>query len=96
MRSPFRAGSGISCWLGELPDTTRQVAYVAIGDSRGRGTYIGHFCTSVFNYRRDSAAIMTAIGDAVAEAGLGAVTGGGGAAGIFTDPNGIAVELVAG
>ncbi len=57
MRSRSRAGSAISYCSGDLPEN-RQVGYIAIGDSRGRGTYIGHFCTSVFNYRENAAAIM--------------------------------------
>ena len=90
---PFQGGFRYFVLLGDLPEN-RQVGYVAIGDSRGRGTYIGHFCTSVFNYRRDSAAIMAAITDAVAKAGLGTVSAGGGAAGIFTDPNGIEIQFL--
>ena len=73
---------------------TRQVGYLAIGDSRGRGTYIGHFCTSVFNYRRDSAAISTAISEAVDKAGLGTLRGGGGFGGIFSDPDGIEIQFL--
>ncbi len=46
MRSPSRARSAISsCW-GPLP-AGREVGYIAIGAANGRGTYIGHFCTSV-------------------------------------------------
>jgi hypothetical protein len=67
---------------------------VAIGDSRGRGTYIGHFCTSVFEYRRDSVAIFAAINDAVAKAGLGAITTGGGIGGLFSDPDGIEIQFL--
>ncbi len=70
------------------------MGYVAIGDSRGRGTSIGHFCTSVFEYRRDSAAIMAAITDAVTKAGLGAITGGTGVGGIFSDPDGIEIQFL--
>src|SRR5215470_3420070 len=53
---PFQGGFRYFVLLGPLPEN-RQVGYLAIGDSRGRGTYICHFCTSVFDYRRDSAAI---------------------------------------
>ena len=90
---PFQGGFRYFVLLGELPEN-RQVGYVAIGDSRGRGSYIGHFCTSVFNYRRDSAAIMAAITEAVATAGLGTVTAGTGVGGIFTDPNGIEIQFL--
>ena len=90
---PFQGGFRYFILLGELP-ANRQVGYVAIGESRGRGTYIGHFCTSVFEYRRDSAAISAAIADAVAKAGLGKVTFGSGVAGIFSDPDGIEIQFL--
>ena len=60
---PFQGGFRYFILFGDLP-ANRQVGYLAIGDSRGRGTYIGHFCTSVFDYRRDSTAIMAAISEA--------------------------------
>ena len=43
---PFQGGFRYFVLFGDLP-ANRQVGYLAIGDSRGRGTYIGHFCTSV-------------------------------------------------
>jgi hypothetical protein len=39
------------------------VGYLAIGDSRGRGTYIGHFCTSVAEWRRDNQSIFAAMAE---------------------------------
>lgn len=90
---PFQGGFRYFVLLGDLPEN-RQVGYVAIGDSRGRGTYIGHFCTSVFDYRRDSAAISAAIADAVDKAGLGKLSGGGGIGGIFSDPDGIEIQFL--
>jgi catechol 2,3-dioxygenase-like lactoylglutathione lyase family enzyme len=90
---PFQGGFRYFILLGDLP-ANRQVGYIAIGDSRGRGTYIGHFCTSVFDYRRDSAAIMTALGEAVDKAGLGKITGGTGVGGIFSDPDGIEIQFL--
>jgi predicted enzyme related to lactoylglutathione lyase len=90
---PFQGGFRYFVLFGELP-ANRQVGYLAIGDSRGRGTYIGHFCTSVFDYRRDSAAIMAAMTDAVAKAGLGKLTTGGGVGGIFSDPDGIEIQFL--
>ncbi len=90
---PFQGGFRYFILLGDLP-VNRQVGYVAIGDSRGRGTYIGHFCTSVFEYRRDSAAISTALAEAVAKAGLGKLSGGGGVGGIFSDPDGIEIQFL--
>src|SRR5688572_22281749 len=74
---PFQGGFRYFILLGDMP-ANRQVGYLAIGDSRGRGTYIGHYCTSVFEWRRDSAAISAALADAVAKAGLGKLSGGGG------------------
>ena len=90
---PFQGGFRYFVLFGDLP-TNRQVGYLAIGDSRGRGTYIGHFCTSVFDYRRDSAAITAALGDAVAAAGLGKLASGGGFGGIFSDPDGIEIQFL--
>ena len=90
---PFQGGFRYFILLGDLP-ANRQAGYVAIGDSRGRGTYIGHFCTSVFDYRRDSAAITAAIAEAAAKAGVGALSGGGGVGGIFSDPDGIEIQFL--
>src|SRR5687767_3385340 len=87
---PFQGGFRYFVLLGELPASTRQVGYVAIGDSRGRGTYIGHFCTSVFDYRQNSAAINAA----GTKAGTGGLSGGGGVGGIFTDPDGIEIQFL--
>jgi predicted enzyme related to lactoylglutathione lyase len=91
---PFQGGFRYFVLFGELPADTRQVGYLAIGDSRGRGTYIGHFCTSVFDYRRDAAAISAALDDAVGKAGLGKLGGRGGIGGIFSDPDGIEIQFL--
>jgi catechol 2,3-dioxygenase-like lactoylglutathione lyase family enzyme len=91
---PFQGGFRYFILLGELQLPGREVGYLAIGDSRGRGTYIGHFCTSVVNWRRDSAAIMAAITDSVAKAGLSPITGGTGVGGIFSDPDGIEIQFL--
>jgi predicted enzyme related to lactoylglutathione lyase len=91
---PFQGGFRYFVLFGELPADTRQVGYLAIGDSRGRGTYVGHFCTSVFDYRRDSAAISAALDEAVASAGLGTIGGRGGIGGIFSDPDGIEIQFL--
>jgi catechol 2,3-dioxygenase-like lactoylglutathione lyase family enzyme len=90
---PFQGGFRYFILLGDLP-ANRQVGYLAIGDARGRGTYIGHFCTSVFEYRRDSAAIMSAIQTATETAGLGKITPGTGVGGIFSDPDGIEIQFL--
>ena len=90
---PFQGGFRYFVLFGELP-ANRQIGYLAIGDSRGRGTYIGHFCTSVFDYRRDSAAITAAVAEATEKAGLGKLSGGGGIGGIFSDPDGIEIQFL--
>ncbi len=90
---PFQGAQRYFVLLGTLNDK-REVGYIAIGDSRGRGTYIGHFCTSVFDYRRDAAAISAALDDAVAKAGLGKIGGRGGVGGIFSDPDGIEIQFL--
>jgi catechol 2,3-dioxygenase-like lactoylglutathione lyase family enzyme len=91
---PFQGGFRYFVLFGDLPAATRQVGYLAIGESRGRGTYIGHFCTSVFDYRQNSAAITAAINDAGTKAGVGGLSGGGGVGGIFQDPDGIEIQFL--
>jgi catechol 2,3-dioxygenase-like lactoylglutathione lyase family enzyme len=90
---PFQGGFRYFVLFGDLP-ANRQVGYLAIGDSRGRGTYIGHFCTSVFDYRQNSAAITSALVEAVDKAGLGKLTVGSGPGGIFSDPDGIEIQFL--
>jgi catechol 2,3-dioxygenase-like lactoylglutathione lyase family enzyme len=90
---PFQGGFRYFVLFGDLP-ANRQVGYLAIGDSRGRGTNIGHFCTSIFDYRRDSAAIMAQLTEATEKAGLGKIAGGGGFGGIFSDPDGIEIQFL--
>jgi catechol 2,3-dioxygenase-like lactoylglutathione lyase family enzyme len=90
---PFQGGFRYFVLFGDLP-ANREVGYVAIGDSRGRGNYIGHFCTSIFNYRRDSEAISAALVDAVQKAGLGKIEVRGGFGGIFSDPDGIEIQFL--
>lgn len=91
---PFQGGFRYFVLFGDLPAATRQVGYLAIGDSRGRGTSIGHFCTSVFDYRRDATAISAALDEAVAKEGLGKIGGRGGVGGIFSDPDGIEIQFL--
>jgi catechol 2,3-dioxygenase-like lactoylglutathione lyase family enzyme len=91
---PFQGGFRYFVLFGDLPAATREVGYLAIGDSRGRGTYIGHFCTSVFNYRQNSAAITSALVEAVDKAGLGKLKVGSGPGGIFSDPDGIEIQFL--
>ncbi len=91
---PFQGGFRYFVLLGPLPQN-RTVGYIAIGDARGRGTYIGHFCTSVREWRRDSAAIFAAMKEQFASAGFGQFPGpGAGAAGVFKDPDGIEIQFL--
>ena len=90
---PFQGGQRYFVLFGELT-ANRQVGYVAIGDARGRGTSIGHFCTSVFDYRRDATALAAALSEASEKAGFGKVTVSGGFGGIFQDPDGIEIQFL--
>jgi catechol 2,3-dioxygenase-like lactoylglutathione lyase family enzyme len=90
---PFQGGFRYFVLLGDLPEN-RQVGYLAIGDSRGRGTYIGHFCTSVFDYRQNAAAITAEMSAAFAKAGFGKPSTRGGPGGIFSDPDGIEIQFL--
>ena len=90
---PYRGGQRYFVLLGDLPES-RQVGYLAIGDSRGRGTFIGHFCTSVYNFRRDSEAIFAEMARKIAAAGFGTFPGSTGVGGIFSDPDGIDIQFL--
>jgi catechol 2,3-dioxygenase-like lactoylglutathione lyase family enzyme len=90
---PFQGGQRYFILLGPLNDR-REVGYIAIGDARGRGTYIGHFCTSVVEWRRDSAAIFAAMTEQFRAAGLGEFPGSTGFGGIFQDPDGIEIQFL--
>ena len=74
---PFQGGQRYFVLLGPLP-ANRTVGYLAIGDARGRGTYIGHFCTSVADWRRDSAAVFAQLKEKVSAARFGEFNAGGG------------------
>jgi predicted enzyme related to lactoylglutathione lyase len=90
---PFQGGFRYFVLLGELNEK-REVGYIAIGDSRGRGTYIGHFCTSVVEWRRDSAAIFAAMAEQFRAGGFGEFPGSTGVGGIFADPDGIEIQFL--
>jgi catechol 2,3-dioxygenase-like lactoylglutathione lyase family enzyme len=90
---PFQGGFRYFVLLGPLPDS-RAVGYLAIGASRGRGTYIGHFCTSVAEWRRDSAAIFAAMKEQFGAARFGEFPGATGVGGIFHDPDGIEIQFL--
>jgi catechol 2,3-dioxygenase-like lactoylglutathione lyase family enzyme len=90
---PFQGSNRYFVLLSPLPEN-REVGYLAIGASRGRGTYIGHFCTSVAQWRRDSAAIFAAMKEQFAAAGFGEFAGAGGFGGVFKDPDGIEIQFL--
>jgi len=90
---PFRGGFRYFVLLSPLPEN-RQVGYLAVGDSSGRGSYIGHFCTSVFDWRRDGEAILQELGARFAAAGFGKFGGSRGFGGLFNDPDGIEIQFL--
>jgi catechol 2,3-dioxygenase-like lactoylglutathione lyase family enzyme len=90
---PFQGGFRYFVLLGPLPEN-RAVGYLAIGDARGRGTYIGHFCTSVVDFRQNSAGIFEAMKNSFRAAGLGEFPGSTGVGGIFQDPDGIEIQFL--
>jgi catechol 2,3-dioxygenase-like lactoylglutathione lyase family enzyme len=90
---PFQGGQRYFVLLGPLPEN-RAVGYLAVGASRGRGTYIGHFCTSVEDWRRDSAGIFAAMKEKFGAAGFGEFAGSSGFGGIFQDPDGIEIQFL--
>lgn len=90
---PFQGGQRYFILLSPLNEK-RELGYIAIGDARGRGTYIGHFCTSVVEWRRDSAAIFEAMAEQFRAAGLGEFPGSTGVGGIFADPDGIEIQFL--
>jgi catechol 2,3-dioxygenase-like lactoylglutathione lyase family enzyme len=90
---PFQGAQRYFVLLGPLPED-RAVGYLAIGNSRGRGNYIGHFCTSVANWQRDSAAIFAQMKQRFADTGFGEFAGTTGFGGLFTDPEGIEIQFL--
>lgn len=89
----FRGGLRYFVLLNPLTES-REVGYIAVGDSAGRGTYIGHFCTSVYDWQRDGAAIMTGMGEQMAAAGFGEFPGSQGFGALFDDPDGIEIQFL--
>ncbi len=90
---PFQGAQRYFVLLGPLPES-RAVGYLAIGASRGRGTYIGHFCTSVVNWQRDSAAIFEQMKQRFRDARFGEFAGATGVGGIFNDPEGVEIQFL--
>jgi catechol 2,3-dioxygenase-like lactoylglutathione lyase family enzyme len=90
---PFQGGQRYFVLLGPLPEN-RAVGYLAVGASRGRGNYIGHFCTSVANWRDNSAAVFAQMKQQFAAAGFGEFPGSTGFGGLFQDPDGIEIQFL--
>ncbi|MEP7312488.1 MAG: VOC family protein [Pseudomonadota bacterium] len=90
---PFQGAQRYFVLLGPLAEN-RAVGYLAVGAARGRGTYIGHFCTSVANWQRDNAAIFAAMKERFHDAGFGEFAGSSGFGGIFNDPEGIEIQFL--
>lgn len=78
--------------FGEL-DESRQVGYLAIGDLRGRLPAIGHFCTSIVDWRSNREAIFASMAEAFAKAGFGTFPGARFDS-LFTDPDGIELQFL--
>lgn len=89
----FRGGLRYFVLLNPLTES-REVGYLAIGDSSGRGSYIGHFCTSVYDWRRDGEAIMAGMKDKFAAGGFGEFPGSKGFGALFDDPDGIEIQFL--
>lgn len=89
----FRGGLRYFVLLNPLTES-REVGYLAIGDSGGRGSYIGHFCTSVHDWRRDGEAIMQQMGEQFAAAGFGEFPGSNGFGALFSDPDDIEIQYL--
>jgi catechol 2,3-dioxygenase-like lactoylglutathione lyase family enzyme len=90
---PFQGAQRYFVLLGPLPEN-RAVGYLAIGAARGRPTAIGHFCTSVANWRQNSAAVFAGMKDEFRAAGFGEFPGSTGFGGIFNDPDGIEIQFL--
>jgi catechol 2,3-dioxygenase-like lactoylglutathione lyase family enzyme len=90
---PFRGAFRYFVLLNPLTEN-REVGYLAVGAAPGRDAYIGHFCTSVQDWRADGEAIMKAQAEAWAAAGFGEFPGSGGFGALFTDPDGIEIQYL--
>jgi len=91
---PFQGAQRYFVLLGGPLPENRAVGYVAIGAARGRGNYIGHFCTSVANWRDNSAAIFARMKEEFRTAGFGEFPGSTGFGGVFVDPDGIEIQFL--
>ena len=90
---PFQGAQRYFVLLGSLPEN-RAVGYIAVGAARGRPTAIGHFCTSVANWRENSAPVFAQMKEQFRAAGFGDFPGSTGFGGIFNDPDGIEIQFL--
>ena len=90
---PFRGGFRYFVLLGPLTES-RAVGYIAVGESHGRETGIGHFCTSVVNWRRDSTSVFAQMKEQFKASGFGDFAGSSGFGGTFDDPDGIEIQFL--
>jgi catechol 2,3-dioxygenase-like lactoylglutathione lyase family enzyme len=90
---PFQGAQRYFVLLGPLPQD-RAVGYIAIGASRGRGTYIGHFCTGVTGWQRENPPEFDALKERLPRQGYGEFPGSRGFGGLFNDPDGLEIQFL--
>jgi hypothetical protein len=90
---PFQGAQRYFVLLGPLPEN-RAVGYIAVGASRGRGTSIGHFCTSVVNWQRGSEAEVAVMKERFRKEGFGEFPGVTGFGGLFNSPDGLEIQFL--
>lgn len=91
---PYQGAQRYFVLLGQLP-ADRAVGYLAVGASRGRGAYIGHFCTSVVGWQRgENAAIVEAMKKSFRDGGFGEFPGITGFGGLFNAPDGLEIQFL--
>jgi catechol 2,3-dioxygenase-like lactoylglutathione lyase family enzyme len=90
---PYQGAQRYFVLLGPLPQD-RAVGYIAVGASRGRGTYIGHFCTGVTGWQRDNPPEFAAMTERFRAAGYGEFPGSRGFGGLFNDPDGLEIQFL--
>jgi len=90
---PFRGAQRYFILFGDM-NVRREVGYMAIGAANGRETGIGHFCTSVVDWRENSNAIWEAMAEEFSSTGLGDFPGSTGFGGLFEDPDGIEIQFL--
>lgn len=90
---PFQGAQRYFVLLAPLPPD-RAVGYIAIGASRGRGTYIGHFCTGVTGWQRENPPEFAALKERLPKLGYGEFPGNRGFGGLFNDPDGLEIQFL--